>query len=314
MPRKGADARAKAALDALDALDPQLPRTEQLAVLLKALNDKHFLVAARAATLAGEWRLHELTGDLIYANARFMQEGAKRDPGCRAKQAIARALVILDCQDLDFFRTGIGYHQLEPAWGRPTDTATDVRSTCAMGLAAAGPLRAVAELAGLLTDPEAAVRIGAARAISCGNPHEAEAVLRLKVHIGDAEAQVIGECFAALLVIEPEHSLPFVANFLRHADAALSELAALALAESRLPEALPLLRAAWDEAVGPEARGALIRAAALHRSEAAFDWLLDIIATGSTRHARAAEDALAVYERNSRLIERILAAKARRTD
>jgi hypothetical protein len=314
MPRKGADARAQVALDALNALEPIAPRTDQLAVLLKALNDKHFLVVARAATLAGDRLLHELSGDLVYAYARFLKDPVKRDPGCKAKQALARALVTLECQDLEFFRAGILYRQLEPAWGRPTDTATDVRCSCGMGLAAAGPLRAVAELTALLNDSEAVVRIGAARAISCGNPHEAEAVLRFKVQIGDAEPDVIGECFVALLIIEPDHSLPFVAGYLRHADDALREFAALALGESRLPEALTLLRGAWDEAVGSETRGALIRAAALHRSEAAFEWLLDIIATASSKHAQAAVAALAVYERNSRLIEQIEAAKARRSD
>jgi HEAT repeat protein len=182
-----------------------------------------------------------------------------------------------------------------------------------MGLAAAGHPRAVADLTGLLTDPEAVVRSGAARAISCGNPHEAEAVLRFKVQLGDAEPEVIGECFSALLIIEPEHSLPFVAGYLRHEDDALREFSALALGESRLPEAVKLLRDAWDDAVGAETRGALIRAAALHRSEAAFEWLLDIIATGASQHAQAAVDALAVYERNARLIEQIQAAKARRT-
>ena len=314
MPRKGADSRAQVALDALNALEPVAPRTDQLAVLLKALNDKHFLVVARAATLAGDRLLHELSGDLIYAYARFLKDPVKRDPGCKAKQAIARALVTLECQDLEFFRAGILYRQLEPAWGRPTDTATDLRCSCGMGLAAAGPLRAVAELTALLNDPEAVVRSGAARAISCGNPHEAEAVLRFKVQIGDAEADVIGECFSALLIIEPDHSLPFVAEYLRHADDALREFAALALGESRLPQALTLLRDAWDEAVGSETRGALIRATALHRSEAAFEWLLEIIATGSSKHAQAAVAALAVYERNSRLIEQIEAAKARRSD
>jgi HEAT repeat protein len=238
----------------------------------------------------------------------------KRDPGCKAKQAIVRALVTLECQDLDFFRAGLLYRQLEPAWGRPTDTATDIRCSCAMGLAAAAPGRAVAELTGLLTDTEALVRIGAARAISCGNPLEAEAVLRFKVQIGDAEPEVIGECFSALLIIEPEHSLPFVAGYLRHEDEARREFAALALGESRHPQALTLLRDAWDDAVGSGTRGALIRAAALHRSEPAFDWLLDIIATGSSAHAQAAVDALSVYERNTRLIEQIQAAQARRSD
>ena len=314
MPRSGADSRARVALDALNALDPAAPRTDQLATALKALNDKHFLVVARAATLAGERLLQELCGDLVYAYARFLKEPVKRDPGCKAKQAIARALVRLECQDLDFYRAGLAYRQLEPAWGRPTDTATDVRCSCAMGLAAAGPARAVAELTGLLTDAEAVVRSGAARAISCGNPQQAEAVLRFKVQIGDAEPQVIGECFSALLIIEPEHSLPFVAGYLRHEDVALRELAALALGEARLPESLAILRGAWDEAVDSATRGALIRAAALHRSEAAFDWLLQIIADGSPQHARAAEDALAVYERNTRLIEQIQTAKARRAE
>jgi HEAT repeat protein len=314
MPRKGADSRAQVALDALNALEPVAPRTDQLAVLLKALNDPHFLVVARAATLAGDRLLHELSGDLVYAYARFLKEPVKRDPGCKAKQAVARALVTLECQDLEFYRAGIGYRQLEPAWGRPTDTATDLRCSCAMGLAAAAHARAVAELTGLLNDPEAVVRSGAARAISCGNPHEAEAVLRFKVQIGDAAPEVIGECFSALLIIAPEYSLPFVAGYLRHEDDALREFAALALGESRLPEGLALLRGAWDDAVGSEARGALIRAAALHRSEAAFEWLLDIIATGSSKHAQAAADALAVYERNARLIEQIEAAKAQRSD
>ena len=102
MPRKGADSRAQGALDALNALEPVAPRTDQLAVLLKALNDRHFLVVARAATLAGDRLLHELRGDLVYAYSRFLTDPVKRDPGCKAKQAIARALVTLECQDLEF--------------------------------------------------------------------------------------------------------------------------------------------------------------------------------------------------------------------
>jgi HEAT repeat protein len=189
-----------------------------------------------------------------------------------------------------------------------------VRSSCAMGLAACGDVRAVAELTALLNDPEKEARCGAARAIACGNPYEAEAVLRLKVHMGDSEPQVIGECFAALLAIQPEHSLAFVAAYLSCSDEALREYAALALGESRRPEALELLRSAWDELVAPEARGALIRAAALHRSEPAFEWLLGIIESGTASHAQTAADALAVYQRNTLLIEQIDAAKAHRKD
>jgi len=163
MPRQSAESRSEAALHALNALEPIAPRTEQLAVLLKALNDKSYLVVARAATLAGERLLHELIADLMYAYARFLQDPVKRDPTCKAKQAIARALVQLECQDLGFYRAGIAYRQLEPVWGGRADTATDLRCSCAMGLAASGHPRAVAELTGLLNDPEAPVRSGATR-------------------------------------------------------------------------------------------------------------------------------------------------------
>jgi HEAT repeat protein len=313
-PRQSADAKAQAALDALNAIDPVTPRAVQVATLRKALTDRHFLVVARAAALAGDKLLHELITDLQAAYARFLQDPVKRDPRCKAKSAIARALVTLECRDVTFYQDGIRYRQLEPVWGGRADTATDLRCSCGMGLAATGHLRAVAELAGLLNDPEVEVRRGAARAISCGNPLEAEAVLRLKVQIGDADPQVIGECFGALLAIAPEYSLSFVAAYLTDKDDALQEFAALALGESRRPEAFSLLRDAWDALVTTEARGALIRAAALHRSEAAFDWLLMLVETATAQLAGSATEALAVYERNTKLIERLAAARARRQD
>ncbi|HEY1900110.1 MAG TPA: hypothetical protein VGG49_09975 [Steroidobacteraceae bacterium] len=314
VPRQNAESRAQAALDTLNALDPVAPRPEQIATVRKGLADGHFLVVARAAMLAGERLLPELIAALLAAYTRFLLNPVKRDPGCKAKQTIARALVRLQCQDISFYRAGIHYRQLEPVWGGRADTATDVRCSCAMGLAASGSLRAIAELTGLLNDPEPVVRSGAARAISCGNPYEAEAVLRLKVKIGDVEPEVIGECFSALLAIQPEYSLPFVADYLRGKDPALQEYAALALGESRQAEGLQMLREAWDDVVDAEGRGALIRAAALHRSEPAFAWLLSIIGTGTPKLAIAAANALEIYERNSQLVERVNAAKARRKD
>ncbi len=77
-------------------------------------------------------------------------------------------------------------------------------------------------------------------------------MLRLKVQIGDAEPQVIGECFGALLAIAAEYSLPFVAAYLHGKDEELQEYAALALGESRRPEALQLLRDAWADIVTTE--------------------------------------------------------------
>ena len=300
-------------LAVLNALDPAADRSIQNDTIKKYLADKHFRVVARAATLAGERSLRERLPDLLSAYARFLVEPIKQDPHCIAKQAIARALVSLECDNIPFFLEGIRYRQLEPAWGGADDTAIDVRCSCAMGLVSAGYFRAVQELVVLLQDPEWRARAGAARAISCGNPREAEAVLRFKVLVGDSEPDVIGECFTGLLSIAKEECLPFVASYLSDNNDGVRDFAALALGESRHPAALDHLRIAWDDVDDSGAfRTVLIRAAALHRSEAAFDWLISIIEHGTPAHADVAVEALSVYERNTKLAERVQAALAKR--
>jgi hypothetical protein len=61
-------------------------------------------------------------------------------------------------------------------------------------------------------------------------------------------------------------------------------------------------------------RAVLIRAAALHRTDAAFAWLISIIEAGPKKQAEVAADALSVYERNVRLVERVKTALARRQE
>jgi HEAT repeat protein len=204
---------------------------------------------------------------------------------------------------------------MEPVWGGTADTAVDVRCHCASGLVNSGYFRAVQELTALLNDPEKHARGGAVRAISCGNPREAEALLRFKVLIGDADPEVLAECFTALLAIAPEECLPLVASRLSDRDDGVRDFAALALGESRHPAALKQLRDAWNDAyVSADMRAVLIRAAALHRSAEAFDWLVSIIETGSRTQAEITVDALSVYERNTKLLERVRAAMAKRDD
>jgi HEAT repeat protein len=302
-------------LDALNALQPTADRAVQNAVVQKHLEDRHYRVVARAASLAGERSLHERVPDLLQAYPRFTVDPVKRDPKCIAKQVIARALVTLDCQNHEFFLQGIRYRQLEPVWGGSADAAIDVRCSCAMGLVASGYPRAIQELTELLDDPEWRARAGAARAISCGHPGEAEALLRFKVRTGDPEPEVLGECFSGLLAIAAEECVPLVAGHMAGSNDGARDVAALALGESRHPRALDELRAAWEsELLNSEFRSVLIRAAALHRSEAAFDWLIHIIEHGNRVHADVAAEALGVYERNARLLERVQAALAGRSD
>jgi hypothetical protein len=85
------------------------------------------------------------------------------------------------------------------------------------------------------------------------------------------------------------------------------------LGESRHPLALEHLRTAWDAVYDTEDfRAVLLRAAALHRSEAAFDWLISIIEHGTRAHADVAVEALSIYERNTKLCERVQTALAKR--
>jgi hypothetical protein len=166
-----------------------------------------------------------------------------------------------------------------------------------------------------LHDADPAARVGAVRAIACGNPREAELLLRCKAQAGDAEPQVLGECFTGLLSVAPEESVPFVAAYLAHADDAVRELAALALGDSRLDGALPPIKEAWSGVLlGEEFRRVLLRAAAAHRSEAALDWLLAIVGEARVPTAAAVIEALAPYKHNARLMQRLTSVLTERGD
>jgi hypothetical protein len=302
----------EAELAALDAVPGE--RTAKVAALQQALAS-HCRVAAKAARIAEESLLYELVAPLQVSYARFLDKPLKQDPSCYAKKALTRALVALDCNDVEFYLGGVRYRQLEPVYGGTADTAVDVRANCAMGLVASGYPRALVELTALLNDVEAGARAGAVRAIACGTPREAELLLRSKALAGDAEPQVVGECFTGLLTVEPDESIAFVAGYLSHDDAAVRELAALALGESRLDGALAPLKEAWAGVlVAAELRGALLRAAAAHRSEAAFDWLLELVASARVPVALAVIEALAPYKHNGKLMKRLADVLTERAD
>lgn len=311
--------REEGRLAALAALAPGTEPAAEAALLSECLADSHFRVVARAAALARERRHTDLVPQLLAAYPRFLgEEPSKRDPQCIAKQAIVQALVELDARDVEFFLAGIHYVQPERGWRNPgeppADSAINVRSGCAMGLVATGYSRAIPEVTVLLTDPQWRVRAGAARAIGCGRRGEAEAVLRLKVLVGDQESEVLGECFNALLAVNQDESVAFVAGNLSNGREGVRDYAALALGESRHPAALAHLRAAWEDS--PRAggfRAVLIRAAGLHRSSAAFDWLLEIIEHGAQADCDEAAEALSIYERDTRLQERLKAALLKRS-
>ncbi len=275
-----------------------------LSTLRQVLNSKHAIAVGRAATLIGEAEVHALIPDLIATFDRLMVNPATSDQNCLGKKAIAEALYRLEVRETDLFLTGLHHIQMEPVWGGSVDTAAGLRGMCALGLVRLNYAEVMVELADLLADPEPEARIGAARAIAYHNQPDGVPLLRLKVKLGDANPQVLSECFLALLQLTPK-SLPLVASFLAAADAAITEMAALALGESRLPESFPLLQKFWARTPDPELKKTGLLAIAMLRQDAPLAFLFDLIATGRLTDAKAAIAALSLYQQDQDLWQRV---------
>jgi len=290
-----------AELNQLYTLDDEQAITK---TVKQALQSKSFQVIAKAAKICEERVLYALEDELVTSYQKLLE---KKDPNCLAKSAIVRALVAQDCSNVDFYLQGLRYVQNEPGWGGATDSAVDIRCSSAMGLVSTTYPRAMVELLTLLNDPEPNARMGAARAIKYGLRYEATLVLKQKLMCGDEEPEVLGECMSGLLMVDPDHSLPFVATYLDSTDDILFELSALALGDSRLDEALEVLQTVWKHtfAVQAERRRALFRAIALHRSEAALEWLLMKLENADAGLLETGIELLAVYKHRPALKERM---------
>ena len=280
------------------------------------LGDRHCLPVARAAQVSSQRCFYDMEDDLLNAYRRFLKNPVKNDPNCIAKGAIARALVDLDCKDYTFFIAGLHYRQHEPVWGTTVDTAVEVRVSCAMGLAQTSYPRTLIELVATLHDPEAPVRIGAARAIICTQPLAAEAVLRAKALAKDPDFDVTAQVLTALLHVAPEDSRDFVSGYLEtQTDPELIEAISFSLGESRLEAALDALKSCWDnQPLKRKQEHAFLKGAVFHRSEHAFSWLLDVVAEEDRISAMFIIEALAIYRTNERLKARLQKVVSQRAD
>ena len=119
-------------IGALDALR-QLADEDKLEPLRKALGNRNNFLVAKAADLAREFRLPQLTPDILSAFDRFFENPEKTDPQCWAKNALSRALAAFEHQDPEVFLRGMRHIQLEPVWGGRSDTAGTLRSNLRAG-------------------------------------------------------------------------------------------------------------------------------------------------------------------------------------
>jgi hypothetical protein len=277
-----ADIEAQAA--SLEALRTAAPEVIEPA-LQKALRHRNNYLVAKAAKLAADLSLASLTDDLAAAFQRFLTNPTKTDPQCWAKIAIAKALATLEYQEHELFLQGMHHLQPEPVWGGSSDTAGPLRSTCALALVQCRTLnstRVLTHLTPLFADKELSVRVDAARAVEQLGSDAAMLLLRLRAELASDDAALLGACYSGVIHLEGPSAIPWAAKFLPPADDAAAE-AAIAIAETRTPQAFTTLKAAYEapeslrKSQDPWFRAALLSAIALTRQDEAYTWLLTLI-------------------------------------
>lgn len=237
---------------------------------------------------------------------RMLAKGSSIDKGCAAMIAIARALVALEHDAPELYRRGMQYVQLEYSFGPiPTDAAAELREVCAMGLANSTWPHKLRDLIPLMKDPEWKVRAGAIRAIAVVGGLAASLLLRFKMITGDHDAEVMSDCFAAIIELEGAEGVRVVAQAASSGESELREAAILALGASRRPDAVDWLKEKFQNTADREGRRAVLLALATSRVEAAIDFLLELVREGADSAAAQAQEALRIHSRDEQLRARI---------
>lgn len=292
-------------LAALRELRGRALTPEEKAGLRKHIGDRSNLVVAAASAIASGNTLVELAKDLEAAFDRFLVSPLKDDKLCRAKIAIVQALDAMEHQDTEVFRRAAKHVQLEPVWGRSEDSAPPLRAAALIALARVEGQGSLPMLVDALADPAKDVRIASASALAAVGTESAGLILRLKARVGDDDLDVLSECLAGLLTVDPGEYLSLVTEFLDPSDPTACEAAALALGKSRLPEALEPLQGCWQRCHTPDLRQQVLLAIAILRRPAATEYLMELVASESEPTAIAALSALRIFKGDARLRERI---------
>ena len=282
--------------------------------LEKGLASKSGHVVATAAAIVARRRVVALAPAMAETFVRLLDDGAKRDPQCRAKIAIAKALADFDGDPEATLRRGLVVVQTEAIWGGSVDTAAPLRAACAKALVALRIPDLMARLTDLLADPEPAARIGAVHAMVEARRREASYPLRLLAALPDPSVEVVGACFEGVLALDDDEGVTFVAARLHHVDHALSDQAVLALGHCRRPDALlPLLDWLRNPPIGRDTSVGLTAVVA-HRSESGLAFLFERLATADETEALSVAEALGPMAFDPRVVERVRAAVADRSE
>jgi hypothetical protein len=290
--------------------------TDANTTLRKALTDRSNLIVAEAAKTATELHLSELIPDLLTTFDRLFAEPVKSDPKCWGKTAIVKALARLDYSESPPFLRGSQHVQMEPVWGGQEDSAVQLRAHSFLALVQCTDVtrfEVLRHLVNAMNDPADPGRIEAVRAMHQLGGEECSLLLRLKARVGDRRPVIIGHVFDALLNMECDQAVPFVAEYLRSGDEALRDEAALALGASRLSGGLRELIETWKSIRSDGFSETLLRAISSSRLSEAIEFLLDLLRNGTARQSAAAAEALKLHEASPEIRTLIDEAKRNRS-
>ena len=185
-----------------------------VADLTRALDSPSNFVIAKAAQIIETRQEFDLRGKLVAAFGRMFENPYKHDPTCAGSTAIVKALHTLDCEDPAPFFKGIRHVQMEGSFGPPVDAAVSLRASCAIALARHAHPRVISELTERLADKEPGARLGAATALGCCGSPAAFPLLHFKTLAGDAEPDVITECYSSLLSLDLNQAVELIRSAL----------------------------------------------------------------------------------------------------
>jgi HEAT repeat protein len=287
----------------------RLPAEQAAGPLIALLEFPHGSVIEAAAKALGD--LEEVPAGESLITAYEWADGAKgRDPGCRARRAVVRALGKLDYRPgVPIVRQALYTVQIEPVGFGLEDTGLGLRATAALALAQLDRFNAVHDLALLLFDTEpnlpvpatehlfnkAPTRIAAVQALASLGETAVAPLLAVKVRYPVREVpEVIAACLEGLAALDPPNLADLMLPYLQGADAYLASTAAAALAQQKGADALALLEEAV-EAFPADGRVALVLAITGIRSDETGRVLLRFTSDRDPQVRQAAVDGLALY-------------------
>ena len=274
--------------------------------LRKFLGETDAFFVGEAAKLIKSRELRELEADLVAVCKRLLSKEIG-DRGCIAKRCVLDALVTFETNVPDVYLLGLHHVQLEYSFGPPEDTAGSVRGLCAHALVRIDYRDAILEIAPLLFDGLSEVRVAAAEALAATGEKSCGAILHVRLLAGEEKPDALEALYRSLLALHAKKYLPVVRDGLAQGH----ESAALALGESHLAEAFPILRDAIAGSMG-DLEATILLSIALLRHEEATAYLKELVEEASEHRAAKAIEALGMHRHDTRIadaLEQIIKAR-----